>query len=332
MRKTRVSEVTQTVTVAMRRPTLRAIRLLMLLTPLVTQASQYGKQYLRDHAQWIATIKASINGKQKVIVLDVGANDGWWGYNYARIIRNGTFDVSLVYFEPLPQFHVSLRALVKAFGANSQLVAAAAWTESATLTLHIPDSGKATKSASLTNVNAYSGGAWTNVKNVTVQAVDFSQYLHDAAMKYDIVVLKIDVEGAEYRLLPRLIATGSLCLVDYMLVEWHLKYEPDENGARLSALALRYAFEGLVRRGCFASGGSRGGGPRAFIHDEAYNNGYKGGPVHVEGLGSILPRHLTRDELHMVADKLEHTKSNTAHRTLGGSRLTNRRTVTALHR
>jgi hypothetical protein len=62
------------VTVAMRRPTLRAIRLLMLLTPLVTQASQYGKQYLRDHAQWIATIKASINGKQKVIVLDVGAN------------------------------------------------------------------------------------------------------------------------------------------------------------------------------------------------------------------------------------------------------------------
>lgn len=299
----------------MRHATKRAIRLLsnMLLTaPLVTQASQYGKQYLRDHAHWIATILASISGKQKVIVLDVGANDGWWGYNYARIIRNGTFDVSLVYFEPLPQFHGSLRTLVKAFGgANSQLVAAAAWTESATLTLHIPDSGKATKSASLTNVNAYSGGGWTSVKNVTVQAIDFSRYLHDAAMKYDIVVLKMDVEGAEYRLLPRLIATGSLCHVDYMLVEWHLKYQPDDNGARLSALALRYAFEGLVQRGCLARGGSRGGGPRAFIHDEAYNNGYKGGPVHVEGLGSILPRHLTRDELHMVVDKLEHTKRRT---------------------
>lgn len=34
-------------------------------------------------------------------------------------------------------------------------------------------------------------------------------------------VLKIDVEGAEYVLLPHLITTGALELVDLLLIEWH---------------------------------------------------------------------------------------------------------------
>ena len=40
------------------------------------------------------------------------------------------------------------------------------------------------------------------------------------------VILKMDIEGAEYTLLPRLIETGAIALIDLLLIEWH--WEPIE--------------------------------------------------------------------------------------------------------
>lgn len=36
------------------------------------------------------------------------------------------------------------------------------------------------------------------------------------------LVMKVDTEGAEYRLLPHLIKRGAACTVDFMFLEWHL--------------------------------------------------------------------------------------------------------------
>eukprot|EP00966_Prymnesium_polylepis_P060133 1395024-Prymnesium_polylepis.1 len=36
--------------------------------------------------------------------------------------------------------------------------------------------------------------------------------------------MKLDVEAHEYTLLPWLLASGSLCSLRYMSIEWHLKY------------------------------------------------------------------------------------------------------------
>ena len=35
------------------------------------------------------------------------------------------------------------------------------------------------------------------------------------------IVMKLDTEGAEYRLLPHLIERGAACTVDLMFLEWH---------------------------------------------------------------------------------------------------------------
>ena len=47
----------------------------------------------------------------------------------------------------------------------------------------------------------------------------------------EIVLIKLDVEGYEFELLPHLLESGALCLVDYLHIEWHPSVLPQ---ARLS--------------------------------------------------------------------------------------------------
>lgn len=59
---------------------------------------------------------------------------------------------------------------------------------------------------------------------------------------------EIDIEGAEYEVLPHLLLTGALCLVRYLVVEWHLNALPEPQ--RLAGLGLRLSLPMLLRAGC----------------------------------------------------------------------------------
>ena len=45
----------------------------------------------------------------------------------------------------------------------------------------------------------------------------------------DFVVVKMDIEGAEYTILPHLLKTSAWLNIDYLLVEWHEHLTPKEN-------------------------------------------------------------------------------------------------------
>lgn len=60
--------------------------------------------------------------------------------------------------------------------------------------------------------------------------------------------LKLDIEGAEYTVLPRLLSTRALCRVSFLLIEWHLVYVPPPK--RAAGLALKGAFELLLAASC----------------------------------------------------------------------------------
>ncbi len=66
----------------------------------------------------------------------------------------------------------------------------------------------------------------------TVPCIDFSAWL-SRLNKH--VVLKVDIEGAEYELLERLLDTGADQYVDELLIEWH-----SGDAARDQALAERF--------------------------------------------------------------------------------------------
>ncbi len=69
---------------------------------------------------------------------------------------------------------------------------------------------------------------WKQFKNdylghekVTVECVDFSEWLSNNIQPEDYVVLKMDIEGSEYDVLEKLIEEGTFDLIDELYMEWH---------------------------------------------------------------------------------------------------------------
>ena len=56
---------------------------------------------------------------------------------------------------------------------------------------------------------------------VTVESVDLSKWLTENFNKDDHIILKMDIEGAEYQVLPKMISDGSIDYVDVVYVEFH---------------------------------------------------------------------------------------------------------------
>jgi FkbM family methyltransferase len=56
---------------------------------------------------------------------------------------------------------------------------------------------------------------------VPVATVDLSRWLLDNTKPADYVILKLDVEGAEYDILEKMLLDGSLSRVRHLFMEWH---------------------------------------------------------------------------------------------------------------
>jgi FkbM family methyltransferase len=69
--------------------------------------------------------------------------------------------------------------------------------------------------------------------SVTVQVIDFLAFLQHLLLskekdnKKGRVLCKMDIEGEEYNLLPALISSGLICLIDTISVEYHLSRAPN---------------------------------------------------------------------------------------------------------
>lgn len=58
-------------------------------------------------------------------------------------------------------------------------------------------------------------------KRRTVEAIDFSRWVSEHIKPDDFCVLKMDIEGAEYIVLEKMVAEGTICAIDVAFVEWH---------------------------------------------------------------------------------------------------------------
>ncbi|NIC38938.1 FkbM family methyltransferase [Halomonas desiderata] len=57
--------------------------------------------------------------------------------------------------------------------------------------------------------------------NITVETVDLSNFITEKSSEYDEIVLKLDVEGAEYEILDKMINEGTLRHVNKLYCEFH---------------------------------------------------------------------------------------------------------------
>jgi len=58
-------------------------------------------------------------------------------------------------------------------------------------------------------------------EDVSIKGLDLSKWILENFNKDDTIILKMDIEGAEFKVIPKMISDGSLTYVDDLYIEWH---------------------------------------------------------------------------------------------------------------
>jgi len=199
-----------------------------------------GRKFEGVTSLWFAGVERAVRALpsgSRVVVLDVGANDGDWSaqtFQSLRRIQPAGARLRLVMFEPQPWFVAPLSNIVASSTRHSvaEHVRAAAWTQAANLTFYVASGAERMKRSRTATLVADHAAAHRNVARLIVEAIDLAEYL--LRVRAELLVLKLDVEGAEFALVPELLRRRALCRVTHLRVEWHLSSMPlGGNGTRL---------------------------------------------------------------------------------------------------
>ncbi|KAL2916239.1 hypothetical protein HK105_204330 [Polyrhizophydium stewartii] len=131
-------------------------------------------------------------------------------------------DAEIFLFEANPTFNtdlVDLKQKLKHRGININIFPSTpVWTESKLMTFHIDLRDRHAAGSSLL---ADHPSVVQSDKAVNLTSVAISQWLLQNFLPEDFVVVKMDIELAEYSIVSHMAAMGVGRVLDYMFVEWH---------------------------------------------------------------------------------------------------------------
>ena len=76
---------------------------------------------------------------------------------------------------------------------------------------------------------------------ITVETIDFSKWVLKNLSKDDFIILKMDIEGAEYQVIPKMIKDGSFNFINLLWIEWHwpkINYSKEEHDKLVSKISI----------------------------------------------------------------------------------------------
>jgi len=175
-----------------------------------------------------ALLRHVARSPQKPLFIDMGSNLGQGFEYFSQFYSPNCFDYWFV--EPNPFLHSDLSKKLTALYQENQWTgkgrlipeAISSFNGSTKLFGLVEDSrGKTSDGASIVrNHNSiyYESNDDLAIEVKTVRATDM---INQASSDYSIIVVKMDIEGAEYDALEDLIASGAIALVDHLYVEFH---------------------------------------------------------------------------------------------------------------
>ncbi|KAK9049114.1 hypothetical protein SSX86_031920 [Deinandra increscens subsp. villosa] len=164
---------------------------------------------------------ADINFKQRYVYIDVGARSygssivSWFKKQYPK--QNKTFDIYAI--EADTHFHDQYRNK-----KGVTLLPYAAWVRNESLVFEInqtPGDENVVKGRGMGRIQPVKSGGGIVGSTDVIQGFDFADWLKNTVTEKDFVVMKMDVEGTEFDLIPKLIESGGICLIDEVFLECH---------------------------------------------------------------------------------------------------------------
>lgn len=122
-------------------------------------------------------------------------------------------------FEPNPCLISDLRARFDS--PSIHIEEAAAWISDGTATLYLGNPLSSTLLKGKRQSPRHPEFAIDYTKSVTVRTIDFARWLAISFTRDDEIIVKMDIEGAEYAVLSRLLASGAIDLIDTLFCEFH---------------------------------------------------------------------------------------------------------------
>ena len=149
----------------------------------------------------------------KKIFIDGGGHDGCT----VRKLLKENKDYQIYSFECNPKFFSYYKKL------PTTLIKKAIWVEDCTKQFFMQRSAVSGGSSLFKKVNL--GG----YKVVNIECIDFSKWVLDNFNIDDYIILKLDIEGAEYSVLEKMLEDKSFDYVNEFFVEWHQHKLVDKN-------------------------------------------------------------------------------------------------------
>uniref|UniRef100_A0A7S4K0C1 Methyltransferase FkbM domain-containing protein n=1 Tax=Guillardia theta TaxID=55529 RepID=A0A7S4K0C1_GUITH len=161
----------------------------------------------------------------KHLVFELGANDGAWIRDFCE--KNPGFQPHI--FEPQPRFAQPLSDIARKF--NGHFHQKAVWKHDGEKIRFHAHSDEGGIGSSIMNDHAYHQcGSKVCEQDFSqeydVETVDIVRYIKEVALPQDVIFLRMDIEGAEYEVIRKMITSGVACWLDYLEFEGHAMYSP----------------------------------------------------------------------------------------------------------
>lgn len=186
-------------------------------------SKQYWSPALKRDARHFSELARQ--GKRGLF-LDGGSNVGQGFKFFTKHYSPELFDFEL--FEPNPNCVAELRKLLaEGDYGNASINEVALSTKDETLSFFGTDDAEGGEYSQGGSINPDHNNKYYETNDeraITVQAIDFDKYLAEKSTEYDLIAMKLDIEGAENELLEHLIRTGNITKLDVLYVEFHSEY------------------------------------------------------------------------------------------------------------
>jgi len=156
----------------------------------------------------------------KKIFLDVGAWKGTVTQFFINIVPDSK-EYEFHLFEPHPQLlEKYLYKLPEIKTHNINFHPYAAWSSEKQIDFYI---GKKKYSRSNSLISTKETGNLDIENPIKIRTLDFNSFIKSNFTKDDFIICKMNIEGAEYEILPHMFSNGSVNYIKKLYVSWHYK-------------------------------------------------------------------------------------------------------------